>query len=187
MDFKFKNQAFKKSGLFLAFAIVFFGGVLLGNLYQTKDSSLPLNESFLILDPSQKIEVKIWYVIDGDTLKLESGESIRLIGVDANKLYKGETKIPDEFGNKAAELSKSWVENKIVLLELDKTELRDQYGRVLAYVWVDDKMLNMELIKRGFAKISQEFLNGKFKYKEMFLEAENYAKEHKLGLWKEVK
>jgi len=43
------------------------------------------------------------------------------------------------------------VEGKTVLMEKDVSEV-DQYGRLLRYVWVDDMMVNAELIRLGYAQ-----------------------------------
>ena len=84
-------------------------------------------------------------VIDGDTIKLDSGETVRLIGINA----------PEE-GQPYYEEAKSWlkeiIEGKNVSLEKDIEET-DQYGRLLRYVFLEDKNINIELVRNGFATV----------------------------------
>jgi len=60
---------------------------------------------------------------------------------------------------------------------------RDQYGRLLGYVYLSNgKMLNEEIIKAGYAGIMTYLPN--VKYQEKFLKAYKEARENKRGLWK---
>jgi micrococcal nuclease len=73
---------------------------------------------------------------------------------------------------------------KEVWLEKDISE-SDQYGRKLRYIYFDDIFVNLEMVKRGFANIFT--FPPDVKYSEQFLEAERYARENDLGLWKSSK
>jgi micrococcal nuclease len=119
-------------------------------------------------------------VIDGDTLMLEGHVRVRLIGVDTP-----ETKHPrkpvEPLGPEASEFTRSQVENRDVTLQFDR-ERRDRYGRVLAYVYVDGKLLNEEIIRAGFSRAET-----KYKFDRAmalrFLEAEAEAREAGRGIW----
>ena len=91
--------------------------------------------------------------IDGDTIEVEldgESEDVRYIGVDTP-----ETVDPDEpvgcFGHAASRFNAGLVEGRRVRLEFDR-ELRDRYGRLLAYVSVDGRLVNAELVRRGYAR-----------------------------------
>lgn len=112
-------------------------------------------------------------ITDGDTFKLSSGEKVRLLGIDAPEngkyYYKQAT-------NKLREL----VYGKNITLEADSAD-KDQYGRLLRYVFVDDEFVNLEMVKQGYA---QAFVVSDMKkYNNIFLEAENKSKEEKIGIW----
>jgi hypothetical protein len=90
--------------------------------------------------------VKVRRVIDGDTLELDNGEDVRLIGVDTP-----ETKHPkkpvERFGKEAAAFTKRLVEGQEIRLEYDQ-QRHDKYGRTLAYVYLPDgTFLNAEIIR----------------------------------------
>jgi micrococcal nuclease len=92
-------------------------------------------------------------VVDGDTIEVLIGgeeEDVRYIGVDTpESVAPGE---PVEcFGEEASEFNAGLVEGEEVTLVFD-AELRDQYGRLLAYVYVGDVLVNAELLARGFAR-----------------------------------
>jgi endonuclease YncB( thermonuclease family) len=119
--------------------------------------------------------------IDGDTLELTSGETVRLIGVDTP-----ETKDPRKpvqyFGKEATAFTQRLVEGKRVRLEYDQQRL-DKYGRTLAYVYLEDStFVNAEIIKQGYGFAYTRF---PFKYLEQFRQLEQDAREAKRGLWKE--
>lgn len=96
-------------------------------------------------------------VIDGDTIELEGGEKVRLVGVDAPELRSS-----DPVERELAEKAKEFVDNLCpegseIGLNVDDLEPRDRYGRTLAlvYVSIDNSWitLNVELLRFGFAEI----------------------------------
>jgi len=123
--------------------------------------------------------------VDGDTLLLNGGERVRLIGVDTP-----ETKHPKKpveyFGKEASTFTKKVIEGQQVKLEFDQANAhlnhRDRYGRTLAYVSrkSDDFFLNAEIIKQGYGHAYTRF---PFKLMEEFRRYEGEAREDKRGLW----
>lgn len=139
--------------------------------------------------------IRVTRVIDGDTVQLEDRERVRLIGIDAPesrhnpKLARDRDRTGKDYrtiiamGEKATKFTKSLVEAKKVKLEFD-VEKRDRYGRLLAYVYLEDgRMLNAELVKEGYAQIYTFPPN--VRYVDMFLKLQKEARENKRGLWKD--
>lgn len=123
-------------------------------------------------------------VVDGDTLILENGERVRLIGVDTP-----ETKHPQKpveyFGHEASSFTKSIVEGKRVWVEFDQANThvghKDKYGRTLAYVFREDgKFLNAEIISQGYGHAYTQY---PFKYLNEFRTLERQARDQRTGLW----
>ena len=99
------------------------------------------------------VTVPVTRVVDGDTVEVTldgSTEDVRYIGVDTpESVSPGE---PVEcFGRRAGEFNRELVEGERVSLTFDE-ELRDRYGRLLAYVRVDGLLVNAELVRRGMAR-----------------------------------
>jgi hypothetical protein len=113
-----------------------------------------------------KIEGKVIYIDDGDTIFLDSGQEIRYIGVDTPE-------IGEPFYLEATNKNKELVSGKTVTLEFDKQKI-DLYGRHLAYVFVDGIFVNKELIKAGLAKT--DFIYPDVKYAKRLARAEKEAK-----------
>src|SRR5438128_12435826 len=92
-------------------------------------------------------------VVDGDTIHVRLAdrvEKVRYIGVNTPEVHhprKGE----EPGGREAAEVNRELVENERVRLELD-VQSRDRYGRLLAYVWIGETMINAELVRLGYAQ-----------------------------------
>ena len=119
-------------------------------------------------------------VIDGDTLRLSTGERVQLIGVDTPET-KHPKKAVQRFGREAYLFSKRMVEGKEVRLEYD-LQRKDRYGRTLAYLYLLDRtILNADIIKQGYGFAYAKF---SFKYLEEFRRYEREAKENRRGLWK---
>ncbi len=118
-------------------------------------------------------------IVDGDTIVLSGGVRVRYIGIDAP-----ETKRPDmpvePFGPQAAERNRQLVAGRRVRLEYD-TERTDQYGRSLAYVHVDGRFINAELVAGGYAEAKRYGDNRR--YAELFDYLELRAREAGKGMW----
>ncbi|MEM5778101.1 MAG: thermonuclease family protein [Candidatus Aenigmatarchaeota archaeon] len=113
------------------------------------------------------------FVIDGDTFKTSDGKIVRLIGIDAPEI--GEPCFLE-----AKEKLKEIVNGKIVRLEKDVKE-KDEYGRLLRYVYIDNLFVNAEMIRLGFAKFEE--IKPNIKYSDLFLEEENKARIAKRCIW----
>jgi len=119
------------------------------------------------------------HVADGDTIKIETGETIRLIGVDTP-----ETKHPQipiqRFGREASSFTKKTCYGQKVYIEYYKHSKYDKYNRLLAYVWVNGKMLNAELVSRGYAYVYRRYPCSR---KAMLVSLEAKARAEQRGLW----
>ena len=123
--------------------------------------------------------VKVIRVIDGDTIEIEGGEVIRYIGIDTPETVDPRKPVQC-FGIEASKRNKALVEGKTVRLERDITD-KDRYGRSLRYVWVDNTLINLELVRQGFAHSFS--YPPDIKYQDSFVSAEGEAREAKRGLW----
>ncbi len=122
-------------------------------------------------------------IIDGDTIQLETGEIVRYLGVDTPELFKKEGRA-EFYAREAARYNKRLVFLKKVRLEFD-VEKKDNYGRLLAYVFVKNLFVNGELVKHGYAKVMIKPPN--IKYKDMLLSYQQKAMDEEKGLWQEKK
>ncbi|MBI1833751.1 MAG: thermonuclease family protein [Candidatus Andersenbacteria bacterium] len=118
-------------------------------------------------------------VIDGDTIELETGQTVRYIGIDTP-----ETVHPSQpvgcFGKEASAKNTALVAGKRVRLEKDISET-DRYGRLLRYVYVGDTFVNDSLVRQGYANASS--YPPDVKYQDQFRQAEQEARAAKRGLW----
>jgi micrococcal nuclease len=91
--------------------------------------------------------------VDGDTIEVDLGghaEDVRYIGVDTPETVKPDTPVQC-FGPQASHFNHALVEHRRVRLVFG-VERRDVYGRLLAYVYLDGRFVNAELIRRGLAR-----------------------------------
>lgn len=137
--------------------------------------------------PGVDAPVGVKRVIDGDTIELIGGERVRYLGIDAPELHrkvKGRwVEVKEPFSEEAYERNRDLVEGKGVRLEFDR-EIRDRYRRLLAYVFVGDEMINVELIEAGLVRVRIHPPNSR--YEDLFNQEERLARTGKKGLWREV-
>lgn len=151
--------------------------------------SIPLGRTYNYSD------VLVTRAVDGDTLVIETGERVRLIGIDtpemheSNKLYRDSQKthqdihVIQDMGRRAYYFTKDLVEGKRVRLEFD-VEKQDKYGRLLAYVYLKDgTFVNAEIVRQGYASLMT--IPPNVKYEDLFLKLYREARENRRGLWKE--
>lgn len=100
---------------------------------------------------------RVQRVVDGDTLLLTNRAWVRLIGADTPETVRPNHPV-EPFGPEATEFTRRFVArgNGSVRLQFDRERV-DKYERFLAYVWVDDRMLNEELIRAGLATAETGF------------------------------
>jgi micrococcal nuclease len=125
---------------------------------------------------------RVTAVIDGDTLDVSLAgrpERVRLLGVDTP-----ETVDPHEsigcFGPEAAAFTAARLTGRTVRLRFDR-QLRDRYGRLLAYVEIDGRRFNDELLTGGYARLLVIPPNGR--HGRGMLDDELAARGAQRGLW----
>jgi micrococcal nuclease len=120
-------------------------------------------------------------VVDGDTLRLKDGRFVRYIGINAPEIDHASHRA-DPFGRQALAINKQLAAGKRVRLK-QGLEAKDQYGRVLAYVYDQQgRMLNLILIARGMAYFYPQAANGNA-MDEVMLSAQRRAMTKRLGIW----
>lgn len=125
--------------------------------------------------------------VDGDTIfvRLPRGvEKVRYIGIDTPEVHHP-TRGEEPGGREATELNRRLIGHDPVRLEPD-VQLRDRYGRLLAYVWVRhtdgvEVMVNAELVRLGYAAVMTVPPN--VRHAELFRKLAAEAREHHRGLW----
>ena len=135
--------------------------------------------------PKPPISVRVVRVIDGDTIEVccigWGRESIRYIGIDTPETSHP-TKSFAAYGKEAKEANRKLVDGKAVRLEFD-VQQRDRYGRVLAYVYLEDgTFVNARLVEQGYAQVMTVPPN--VKYQELFLKLQQEARTASRGLWR---
>jgi micrococcal nuclease len=125
--------------------------------------------------PFSITDIQVARVVDPETIELQDGERIKLIGVKAPKAAPGG---PFQYVQELQQL----IEGKRVDIELD-LQRTDSQGRTLAYVYLKDgTFVNAELLNQGYAEPETEPLNRR--YKEYFDRLYDDAKRNNRGVWK---
>lgn len=122
--------------------------------------------------------------VDGDTAVfiIDNNETrVRFLAIDTPESVHP-TKEVEAYAKNASEYTcKKLTGAKKIEIEYEDKNKLDKYGRTLGWIFVDDSLLQEELIKIGYAKV--KYIYGKYKYTEKLYEIEEEAKKAKLGVW----
>ncbi len=128
--------------------------------------------------PGDGDRARIVWVYDGDTVDAEtlSGErdKVRLLGIN--------TPERDEcFAETASRVLRELVKDEVVTMTSDVTD-RDQYGRLLRYLWLDDGTFLNELLVLGGYALARDFPPNS-SYADTLARAQRIAQDEGRGLW----
>ena len=112
-------------------------------------------------------------IIDGDTFRLKTGETVRLIGIDAPELSQ-------PGGEMSREYLTHLILNKGITLEKGHED-RDKYNRLLRFVYIDGVCINEEMIRKGYAEA--RYMSSEDPKREYYIQLEIKAETAKTGLW----
>ena len=136
---------------------------------------------FILSANAKKIKVELDKCIDGDTISIKTNDiytKVRFLAIDAPEIDKNEP-----YSLEAKEYLCNLIKNgKNLYIEYDsKADKVDKYDRTLAWVWIDNTLLQTELVKNGYAKVA--YLYDEYKYASELKKFEEYAKDNKLNIW----
>ena len=140
---------------------------------------------------------EVEWIVDGDTAHIiidGEKQKVRFTGINTPE-YNPKKGISEYYGKEAFHYTKDMIKNKTVYLEKDISNT-DKHGRLLRYIWLEkpedptnptkeelgEINLNGKLVKEGYAFAGN--YKPDIKYKEIFDEFENNAKENNKGMWR---
>lgn len=160
----------------IAILVAMVGGYVVSDS-PTTNSSVELKDKGLAIELER--------VIDGDTIVFnKSGEikKMRLLLIDTPESNTTKTGSAQPFGIEAKEFLTNYLVGKELMITYEPTQdQEDQYGRTLAYLFADGKLVQQELVLEGLARVGYE--KGQEHYLNDLKEAEESAKENKKNIW----
>lgn len=109
-------------------------------------------------------------VIDGDTLVLNTSQKVRLSGINTPETQ-------ECYYEQAKQRLMELVLNKEVVLERDITDI-DRYNRLLRYVYVNNTMINLVMVKEGYARVYD-----KYKDDTKYYDLLKLSEPDNIGIW----
>ena len=134
---------------------------------------------------NEKEKVVFYKCSDGDTARfIVNGveKKVRFLAIDTPEVNHQE-KGTEPFGKEASEYTCNTLKNaKEIYLEYDSnSDKEDKYGRLLAFVHVDGKLLQKSIIQEGLARVA--YVYGDYEYLDELRSEEAKAKDKKIGIW----
>lgn len=138
--------------------------------------------SMVSLQANTREEAELVKCVDGDTTHLKVGNEVlkvRYLAIDTPEY----TKEKEPYGKEASEcvcklLSEA---DKIELEYDDGSDKTDKYGRTLAWVYADGRLVQMELVQQGLAEV--KYIYGDYAYTDDLQKAQKAAQRDKLNIW----
>ncbi len=131
-------------------------------------------------DPCGPPNGRVVDVLDGDTVDLDSGVRVRYLLIDTPAIAQSAGETSDCYGDEAKEQNEALVAGQEVDLEYDQ-DCEDPFDRTLAYVFLDDRMVNGIMLERGYAEIL--FIEPNDRYLTELEELEADAQAAGAGKW----
>lgn len=129
----------------------------------------------------KKFTVKVTKCVDGDTAWFSKVGKARFLYVDTPE----STNKIQPYGKTTSKYVCSKLKKaKKIQLQYDGTK-KDKYGRTLVWVWTDGKLLQKELIKKGYVRGFYDY--GNYSYEKDLKKAHATAKKKKVGIWSNPK
>jgi micrococcal nuclease len=136
--------------------------------------------AFICLAPTHPAYERVRHVVDGDTVLLKTGKEVRYVGIDAPEFaHDGES---NEFmALESKRFNRDLVNNARIRLEFDR-EKQDRYGRLLAYVFLENgEMVNELIVRKGLARVL--VVEPNLKHFHLLLQAQRKAMTEHIGIW----
>lgn len=134
-----------------------------------------------------KEKVEFSSCTDGDTFKIiynNEVKTVRLLAIDTPESVHPKKEV-EYYGKEASDYTCNVLKkaNKIELEFDENSDKLDKYDRLLAWVFIDDKLLQESLIEGGYAKVA--YLYGDYKYTTKLQELQEIASNKNIGVWDE--
>ena len=129
-----------------------------------------------------KETVKVTLVYDGDTIKLNDGRKLRLIGINTPERGRDGQKDQPFYLAAKSQLQQIIIENKNQLKVIFGKEKRDRYKRFLAHIFTSKgENIAATLLKKGLG--FSIAIPPNIQFLSCYKEAEREAKHYKRGIW----
>ena len=132
----------------------------------------------LSITPSHA-DIKITSITDGDTIKLSDGTSVRLLQIDSPELRGNECYSTEAQKALAKLINRS---GKISLTTDPNLDEVDRYGRLLRYLFIGKRNINLEMVRIG-AAAPYFYRSERGLYSEKLIKAAQSARANSRGLW----
>jgi len=148
--------------------------------------TIPFLITFLLLLSGQLLasQYRVIQIVDGDTIVVNyqgKSEKVRLLCVNTPESVHPDKKQNIPMGKVTSDYTKKKLNGKYVDLKFEG-KLRGKYGRLLAYVFVDGRNFNLELVRQGLSPYYTKYGLSQ-RYDKKFREVERFARDHRLNIW----
>lgn len=131
------------------------------------------------------IPVELVKTVDGDTIQINykgKKERVRYLLIDTPEIDHKNAQNTEACALEATARNEALLKSGQVTIEFENEEARDNYDRLLAYIYVDGKSVQETLLEEGYARVAYVY-DKNSKHLDQFSIAEKRAKDAKKGVW----
>ena len=144
------------------------------------DTSTPAARTLKLDSRPSRIAYRVIRVTDGDTITLEGGKRVRLLGINAPEIDSR-----NRTGEPGGIQAKNWLRDKLqerrVYLEYDQQK-QDHYQRELAHLHLSSgEHINLSLVANGLATVA--IIPPNIRHADAMIRAQQQAERQQLGIW----
>lgn len=134
---------------------------------------------------NEKILVDFSACVDGDTIKImldDEVKTVRLLAVDTPESVHPKKGV-EYYGKEASEYTCNKVKDakKLEIMYDDNSDKADKYGRLLAWVFVDDYLLQDLIVSNAYGEVA--YLYGDYRYTDLLKDHQSVAEAKKIGIY----
>ena len=138
-----------------------------------------------VIVSGETITVSFESCIDGDTAHFiyhDQDLKTRFLAINAPEIEHDDKKA-DYLAAESKNMTCSLLKNATkIQLEYDNNSAKeDKYGRTLAWVWIDDELLQEKLVENGLAKV--DYIYDEYLYVPYLCQVQKKAYKEKTGIW----
>lgn len=142
----------------------------------------------LVNASNSKFKVTFDSCIDGDTARFvikDEVKTVRFLSINTPEITHDDV-VGEPFGEEASKYTCNLLKNaSVIKLQYDtKSDKEDKYGRILAWVFVDEELLQEKLVSEGLAEV--KYVYNDYKYSAHLKDIELDAKNNGIGMWADV-
>ncbi len=138
-------------------------------------------EALVLSEGAKRLQARVTSVVDGDTIVVEGGQEVRLLGIQAPEMFNKRTRLAEPFAEESYVFLRRLVMGEEVEIVFYPPHHKDRYRRLLGHIFLKGQWVQELLVSSGGAFV-YSFADNREGILDL-LKAEGLARRGQVGLW----